>query len=199
MRSRPPLVTVLAIAALAVFTVWITWRAKTLERGAPAGDEAAVALLHKPAPDFSLPALDGHLVSLAAERGKRKVVVSFWASWCGPCRLELPVLRSFYERTHKPESDFEIVAISLDADRDAAERMANELKLPFPVLLDPSQKSARAYGVWGIPMLFIVDKSGRVSYSGTGFNPGFEFLLASQLGIDPKVLAEKGPSGNASH
>jgi len=198
MRSRPPVSAVLAISALAVFTVWITWRAKTLERGSPAGDQA-VALLHKPAPDFRLPALDGHVVSLAAERGKRKVVVSFWASWCGPCRMELPVLRSFYERTHKPDADFEIVAISLDTDRDPAERMANELKLPFPVLLDLSQKTARAYGVWGIPMLFIVDKSGRVSYSGTGFNPGFEFLLASQLGIDPKLLAEKGPSGNAGH
>jgi peroxiredoxin len=198
MRSRPSLAAVLAVAALAVFTVWITWRAKSLESESPAGNQA-VALLHKPAPDFSLPALDGHVVSLAAERGKRKVVVSFWASWCGPCRMELPVLRSFYERTHKSDSDFEVLAISLDVDRDSAERMANELKLPFPVLLDSSQTIARAYGVWGIPMLFIVDKSGRVSYSGTGFNPGFEFLLASQLGIDPKLLAEKGPSGNSGH
>ena len=189
---------VLAISALAVFTVWITWRAKTLERGSPAGDQA-VALLHKPAPDFSLPALDGHVVSLAAERGKRKVVVSFWARWCGPCRMELPVLRSFYKRAHKPDADFEIVAISLDTDRDAAERMANEMKLPFPVVLDPSQKSAAAYGVLGIPALFIVDKSGRVTYGGSGFRPGFEFVLASQLGIDPKFLAEKGPSGNAGH
>lgn len=198
MRSRPSVGAVLAISALAVFTVWITWRAKTLERGSPAGDQA-VALLHKPAPDFSLPALDGHLVSLAAERGKRKVVVSFWASWCGPCRMELPVLRSFYQRTHKPDADFEIVAISLDTDRDAARRMANELKLPFPVVLDPAQKSAAAYGVWGIPAIFIVDKSGRVTYGGSGFNPGFEFMLAGQLGIDPKFLAEKGPSGNAGH
>jgi peroxiredoxin len=198
MRPRPSLAAALAIAALVVFTVWITWRAKILETGSRAGGEA-VALLHKPAPDFTLPALDGHVVSLAAERGKRKVVVSFWASWCGPCRMELPVLRSFYERTHKLDSDFDIVAISLDEDRDAAERMANELKLPFLVLLDPSQKSAGAYGVWSIPMLFIVDKSGRVTYSGSGFKPGFEYILAGQLGIDLKLLAEKGRNGAAGH
>jgi peroxiredoxin len=198
MRPRPSLAAALAIAALAVFTVWITWRAKILEGGSRAGGEA-VALLHKPAPDFRLPALDGHFVSLGAERGKRKVVVSFWASWCSPCRMELPVLRSFYERTHKPDSDFDIIAISLDEDRDAAERMANELKLPFPVLLDPLQKSATAYGVWGIPALFIVDKSGRVTYSGSGFNPGFEYMLAGQLGINLKLLSEKGPNGSAGH
>jgi peroxiredoxin len=198
MRPRPPLAAALAIAALAVFTVWITWRAKILEGGSRAGGEA-VTLLHKTAPDFGLPALDGHVVSLAAERGKRKMVVSFWASWCGPCRMELPVLRSFYQRTHKPDSDFDIVAISLDEDRDAAERMANELKLPFPVLLDPSQKSATAYGVWSIPMLFIVDKSGRVTYSGSGLTPGFEYRLAGQLGIDLKLLAQKGPNGSSGH
>jgi hypothetical protein len=65
MRPRPSLAAALAIAGLAVFTAWITWRAKILEAGARAGDQA-VALLHKPAPDFSLPALGGHVVSLAA-------------------------------------------------------------------------------------------------------------------------------------
>lgn len=192
MRSRPSPAAALSLAALAVFTIWITWRAKRLETGSQ-DSEAPVALLHKPAPDFSLPTLDGRTISLANSRGKN-LVVSFWASWCGPCRLELPVLRSFYQRAHKADSDFDILTINLDDEREAAQRAANELKLPFPVLLDPQQKSVHAYGVFGIPMLFVIGKDGRVSYSTTGFNPSFEVMLATQLGIDPKVLAEGGPN-----
>ena len=197
MVSRPSAGAALASAALASFTVWITWRAKALEAGLQSEDQPAV-LLHKQAPDFSLPALDGRMVSLAAERGRRTMVLSFWASWCGPCRLELPVLRSFYERVHKPGSDFEVLAISLDEDSGAAERMAKDLRLPFPVLLDPSQKSAAAYGVSGIPALFVVAKNGRVAYGASGFRPGFEVMLATQLGIDPKLVLGRGPNGKPS-
>jgi peroxiredoxin len=197
MRSRPSVGAALAISALAAFSVWITWRAKSLESRSHTADRPS-ALLNKWAPDFELPALDGRMVSLAQQRGKRKVVVSFWASWCGPCRMELPAPRTFYERTHKPDSDFEIVSISLDEDRDSAERMTKELKLPFPVLLDPSQKSAAAYGVVGIPALFIIDKRGRITYGGAGFDPSFEYVLATQLGIDPKLALERGTNAKPS-
>ncbi len=159
---------------------------------------SASALLHKPAPDFTLPTLDGRTISLADYRGK-KVVLSFWASWCGPCRLELPVLRSFYEKTHKPGADYDLLAISLDEDRGAAEAAMNVLKLPFPVLLDTGQTTPGAYGVYGIPTLFVIDERGRVAYSSAGFNTNIEFILAHQLGIDPKIIAPGGPSGVAGH
>jgi peroxiredoxin len=198
MRSRPSVGATLAISALAAFSVWITWRAKSLEVRSHTTDQPS-ALLNKRAPNFELPGLDGRMVSLAEERGKRKVVVSFWASWCGPCRMELPALRTFYERTHKPDSDFEIVSISLDENRDSADRMAKELKLPFLVLLDPSQKSATAYGVFGIPALFVIDKRGLVTYGGAGFGPSLEYVLATQLGIDPKLALERGTNGKPSY
>ena len=145
--------------------------------------------MHKRAPDFSLPALDGRTISLSDYEGKKKLVLSFWASWCGPCRLELPALRSFYERAHKPDTDFEFLAISIDDTREAAEAAVKETGLPFPVLLDLRQKAANAYNVYGIPTLFVIDKSGRVAYGGVGFNAGLEFILAGQLGIDPKTIS----------
>jgi peroxiredoxin len=196
MRARPSVAAALAIVGLAVFTVWITWRAKVLEN---IPNAQSTALLNKPAPNFKLTALDGRTISLADYRGKEKVVLSFWASWCGPCRRELPVLRSFYQRTHRPGADYDILAINLDDDRESAQQATNEGKLPFPVLLDPDQKIADAYGVNGIPALFIVDKTGRVSYANAGFNMTLEFTLATKLGIDPKTVTSGEPSGAAGH
>lgn len=182
MRTRPPAVAVLAIVALAVFTGWITWLAKGLETRTGGADRAG-EMVHKPAPAFALPSLDGRTVSLAEYRGKKRVVVSFWASWCGPCRMELPVLRAFYQRMHKPDSDFEILAVSIDTDREPAESYATEAKLPFPVLLDASWKTSDAYLVSGIPTFFVIDKDGKVIFAHTGFDPGLEILLAHELGI----------------
>src|SRR5271156_4199148 len=106
----------LALVLLAVFTVFITWRAKALEMGHQADSESP-HLTGKSAPAFSLTALDGRTVSLADFHGKKKLVVSFWASWCSPCRMELPVLEAIYKESHKPSSEFEFVAISTDDEK----------------------------------------------------------------------------------
>lgn len=186
-----------AVAGLALFTIWITWKAKTMESRSQ-GEAQVSAMLHKAAPNFRLPALDGRMISLADYRGK-KVVLSFWASWCGPCRLELPVLRSFFDKTYRRGGDFEILAVNLDEDREAAEAATEQAKLPFAVLLDPERKTADAFGVQGIPAVFVIGRSGRVEYGGVGFNAGLEYILAGQLGIDPRVLSTGGPRVSASH
>jgi peroxiredoxin len=164
-----------------VFTLWITWRAKALEMGSsPEG--TASRLVGKPAPDFALETLDGQKVSLADYHGKT-LIASFWASWCGPCRLEMPVLTKFYRDQHKAGSNFEILAISIDTNKSDAEGAAKGLKMPFPVLLDPDSKASRTYQVDAIPTLFVIDPSGKVTFSHTGFSMGLDILLASQLGI----------------
>src|SRR5262249_14164509 len=141
---------------LAVFTVFITWRAKKIEIGLTQHDSKSV-LEGKAAPTFSLQSLDGRRVSLAEFRGKKKVVISYWASWCGPCRVELPELKRFYEKHHKDDSDFEMLAISIDDSREEAESYAMNAKLPFPVLLDLDKEVSDAYSVQGIPAMFVVD------------------------------------------
>jgi peroxiredoxin len=183
--GRPPIrlssMQIILFAALAVFTLYITWRTKSLEKSIANRDEVSV-IIAKPAPAFSLASLDGRTISLSDYAGK-KVVVSYWASWCGPCKVELPELREFYKRHHKADSGFEILAISIDENRSDAEKYAAAEKLPFPVLLDPQSKIADAYSVEGIPTMFVIGKDGKVEYAHTGLQEGMQLILVHQLGL----------------
>src|SRR5262249_48846041 len=106
---------VFLLLILIAATIPLTWKAKSLEKKLFGRNDDS-ALLHKPAPAFTLKTLSGEPVSLADFHGKKKVVVSFWASWCGPCRFELPELQAFYEKYHPKSDSFEVLAISTDED-----------------------------------------------------------------------------------
>ena len=164
-----------------MFTAWITWRAKAIEMGGRA-EAAPARLVGKPAPAFALETLDGQKISLADYHGKT-LVTTFWASWCGPCRMEFPVLVKFYQEQHKAGSNFEILAISVDAQKDDAEGAARALKIPFPVLLDAGNHMSDAYQVDAIPTLFVINPAGKVVFVQTGFQMGLDFMLAQQLAI----------------
>lgn len=188
---------IVGLIALLLFTVLITWRAKKIERALADHDTASI-MVNKPAPNFSLDSLEGHKVALAEFRGKKQLVISYWASWCGPCRVELPELKRFYEKYHKEDSDFEVLAVSIDDDREAAELYATKAKLPFPVLLDLNHNAADAYSVEAIPTMFVVGKDGTVKYAGTGLDEAMEFRLAAQLGIKMENVFQP-PNGNKSN
>jgi len=194
-KLTPP--QLVALIVFALFTVFITWRAKKIER-ALASHDSISELRGKSAPNFMLTTLEGGKVSLDQYRGKKKVVLSYWASWCGPCRVELPQLKHFYEKYHKDNSDFEILAISIDDDREAAETFAQKTKLPFPVLLDLGHEAADAYSVEAIPAMFVVDKDGKIQQTDTGLDEALEVKLALQLGlkIDNVFDPKRGTAGD---
>lgn len=112
------------------------------------------------APDFRLRDMDGRMVSLSDFRGK-VVLLNFWATWCGPCRIEMPAMEELY-RSY-PRKDFEILAVSTDAQGVVVTRpFQQEYRLSFPILHDADFRVGLSYGTRTLPMTFMVDRQGIV-------------------------------------
>ena len=119
------------------------------------------------APDFTLPSLDGQTVRLSDLRGKA-VLLNFWATWCAPCRLEMPTMDKAYQE-YKGRG-LEILAVSLDAGSNSVvKNFMQELQLRFPVLLDPDMEVLRLYRQFSIPATFLIDKQGIVRHRELGY------------------------------
>ena len=109
-------------------------------------------------PNFTFPHINGREVSLSDHRGK-VVLVNVWATWCPPCRQEMPSMQSLYEK-FKGEK-FEILAVSIDSEgREAVSPFMQKMNLTFPALLDQEETIRRLYRVTGVPESFIIDKQG---------------------------------------
>jgi peroxiredoxin len=114
------------------------------------------------APNFQLQDLDGHLVTLSDLRGK-VVLLNFWATWCGPCRVEMPAMEELYKKFSR--KDFEILAVSTDAQGEAVTRpFQHENHLTFPILHDTDYLVGLTYGARSLPMTFMVDRQGIVRH-----------------------------------
>ena len=118
------------------------------------------------AQDFSLPTLRGDYLKLSDYRGK-VVFLNIWATWCPPCRDEMPSMESLYQKLKG--RDFELLAVSIDREGEKVVRpFAAKYGLTFPVLLDPDSKTYRLYGLTGVPESFVVDKNGVVIHKVIG-------------------------------
>jgi len=135
--------------------------------GVVAADRLPVAGRHavklgEPAPNFQLPDLQGRLVTLSDLRGK-VVLLNFWATWCGPCRVEMPAMEELYRIF--PRKDFEILAVSTDAQGVSVTRpFQQENHLTFPILHDTDYRVGLTYGARSLPMTFMVDRQGVVRH-----------------------------------
>jgi peroxiredoxin len=111
------------------------------------------------APDFTLSTPDGAALALSSQRGK-VVIVNVWASWCGPCRAEMPAIQQIYDAER--ERGLQVLAVNSTVQDTAAhaEAFAKELGLSIPILLDTDGAVTRAYMVRALPNTFIVDRKG---------------------------------------
>lgn len=119
------------------------------------------------APDFTLEDLDGNTVSLKDFQGEKIVFLNFWASWCPPCRLEMPDLNKLYQENKG--DDFIVLAINVGEPENTVKEFIEENGYSFPVLLDKTQKVGFAYNTFSIPTSVLVDKEGKIRV----YRPGF--------------------------
>ncbi len=117
------------------------------------------------APDFTLPDLDGEPHRLADYRGK-VVIVNFWATWCPPCRAEMPSMQRAWERLR--EQGVVMLGIDVGEDEETVFQFLADYPVEFPLLLDRDSRVIEAWGVRGLPTTFVVDPEGRLVYRAVG-------------------------------
>ena len=149
--------TLTSIGILVLAALWIWWSA--VPAGAVTMRNNPAPMEGFPAPDFELKTLDGEPISLSDMRGKA-VLINFWASWCPPCRSEMPAMQQIYEE-YGPD-EFVILAVnSTHQDRlTDAESFVAERGLTFPILLDTQGQVSSTYQVRSLPTSFFVDRDG---------------------------------------
>jgi len=145
------------------FLFWLTGLFMSL--AAQAGEMSG------PAPDFTLTGLDGQKVRLADLKGQ-VVMINFWASWCGPCRQEMPLLNDIYS-TYK-KAGFVLLGVNVDESVADAKGFLAKTPVNFPVLHDAEGKVADLYKNQAMPSSYFVDRKGNLTYLHQGYRPGEE-------------------------
>ncbi|TYO99489.1 peroxiredoxin [Geothermobacter ehrlichii] len=134
----------------------------TAVAGSPRPDKApgGAVLVGRTAPEIDLETVDGGRMSLSSLRGK-VVLVNFWATWCPPCKQEMPSMERLYARLH--DRGLEILAVNIEADgKDVLPGFLRKHPHTFPVLMDVDGEAQSAYGVFRFPETFVVDKQGKI-------------------------------------
>jgi len=114
---------------------------------------------HSIAPDFSLPQLNGQFLQLSAYRGK-VVLLDFWATWCTPCREEIPHLVELQNKYR--DRGLEIIGVSMDDSPDPVREFYQRFQMNYPVVMGNADIGERYGGVLGLPIAFIIDRDGRI-------------------------------------
>ena len=139
---------------------------------------AHAEVLEGPAPDFTLKSRSGENIKLSELRGD-VVMINFWASWCAPCRQEMPLL----EEMSKKYSDlgFTLLGVNVEEDSSKADELLREVPVSFPVLFDNKNDVTKLYKVVAMPSTVMVDRDGNMRYLHRGYLPGYEAEYVKQI------------------
>src|SRR5580698_6835807 len=138
----------------------------------------AATAADSPAPGFTLPARGGSTVNLSQFKGQ-VVMINFWASWCVPCRKEMPLLETMYKK-YKPLG-FTLLSVNVEPEQKDAESFLKDTPVSFPVLFDPKSKVSGLYNVQGMPTTVFIDKKGAVRLMHVSYQAGDENLYMDQV------------------
>ena len=130
------------------------------------------------APDFALKSSTGENLRLSEYRGN-VVMINFWATWCGPCRQEMPLLDELYTRYERV--GFSLLGVNIDDDSRRAMQMIEDLGVSFPVLFDARKEVSELYEVETMPVTVLVDREGNVRHVHHGYKPGYEDKYLDQV------------------
>jgi len=127
------------------------------------------------APDFALPSRDGGEVRLSELKGQ-VVMINFWATWCGPCRQEMPLLQQIHAK-YEPLG-FTMLGVNVEPDSVAAQNWLKGMPVSFPILFDRKSEVSSSFGVEAMPSSVLIDREGRVRHVHRGYKPGDEAVYA---------------------
>ncbi len=134
-------------------------------------------------PDVNVKTLEGQVVNIKNELSPDKVtVLSFWATWCAPCKLELDAISEIYEEW-QDEYEVELIAVSVDDARALAKvgPMVAEKDWPFKILTDSNQDLMRLLSFQSIPYTLVINQAGEIAFTHTGYLPGDEETLEEEI------------------
>ena len=140
---------------------------------------AWAATVSGPAPGFTLQSNSGQQVALAQLKGK-VVMVNFWATWCVPCRQEMPHLVALYKKYNS--LGFELLAVNVEKNNaEGARKWLQETPVTFPVLFDPENQVTKLYKVQTMPSTVIIGRDGTMRFMHNGYKPGYENDYQTQV------------------
>jgi peroxiredoxin len=178
-------------AFFAVATVAIHYEVKIALHRQPSGSvhELGNIKVGELAPDFSLQDLSNHPVALSSYRGQKVVIMDFWATWCGPCRMSMPGLQDLQDKFK--DRGLEVLSVNQGETADQVRNFIERKKYSFHVVLDSDAAVGSKYGIRAIPTLVAVDKEGVVRWLRVGYSDNeddFRHLLEELTSQPSKIL-----------
>lgn len=152
--------TIIVIIIIAVFVMQNSLKKSEIAAGELQNNENTGLDIGSLAPDFILNSLNGKQIQLSSFRGQKATVINFWATWCPPCREEMPLFDDVYLSN---KDKIEILGINLQESKTAINDFLEEIPVTYPLLLDPNREVKELYNVFTQPVTYFIDKDGIIA------------------------------------